>query len=138
MVELICSVKFIVSLPFTFHDGLYGAMVKIESSGLLIAPVLLTVIIYVILLCTLSPQRASSGATSIRMRALIRMTHGVVIGLLVFNVPGLLYTLIVMIAYGYDMKSNIAVCIISRVLILNYKCFQLDVNVDRKTTVIVA
>ncbi len=40
-VLLICSVKFIVSLPFTFHRGLYGAMVKIENSGLLMAPILL-------------------------------------------------------------------------------------------------
>ena len=108
LVFLISSIKFIVSLPSTFNRNIFNAVEGIESYGLLIAPILLTVIIYVMLLCTLNPQTAAGSATGIRMRELVKMTYGVVIGLIVCNVPALLYTTI-MRTQGYDMESNIAV-----------------------------
>ena len=59
--------------------------------GLLILPVLLTVTMYIMLLCTLNPQATAGDATSIQMAVLSKMTHGIVIGLVVCNVPGLAF-----------------------------------------------
>ena len=108
LVLLICSITFIVSLPSIVDRNIYSAFEAIEHYGLLFAPILLTVIIYIMLLCTLDPQTAAGGATGIRMRALAKMTYGVIIGLIVCNVPGLLY-MVIMVAQGYDMKHNISV-----------------------------
>ena len=108
MVLVICSIKFILSLPSISARSVYSAFESIEHYGLLTAPIVLTVIIYVMLLCTLDPQTAAGSATGTQMRELVKMTYGVVIGLVVFNVPGLLYTVIV-VTQGYEMDSNVAV-----------------------------
>ena len=57
------------------------------------------------LMCTLDPQTAASSGTGTQMRQLVKMTYGVVIGLLVFNVPGFFYAAVV----PYETDSNIAV-----------------------------
>ena len=108
MVLVICSIKVILSLPSTFDRNAYNAVISIEHYGLVAAPLLLTVIIYVMLLCTLDPQTAAGSATGTRMRELVKMTYGIVLGLIVFNVPGLLYTVIIT-TQGYDMDSYVAV-----------------------------
>ena len=111
VVLLICLITFLVSLPSVSDRNVHIAFIAIEQYGLLGAPILLTVIFYVMLLCTLDPQTAASSGTGEKMRELVKMTYGVVIGLLVFNVPGLLYTVAV-VAQEYETDSNIAVRII--------------------------
>ena len=109
---LFCSIWFILSLPSTFNPTVYNVIDNIKNIGLLVAPVILTVIFYAVLLCTLDPKTAACGATAKQMKELAKMTYGVVIGLLVCNVPGLLY-LIIMITMHYDMQSNTSVWTVS-------------------------
>ena len=105
VVLLISFIHLLVSLSTPSDRSVHNAFVAIEQYGLVGAPILLTVIFYVMLFCTLDPQTATSSGTGTQMRQLVKMTYGVVIGLLVFNMPGLLYT-VIMAAAGYDMKSN--------------------------------
>ena len=85
------SISFVISLPYFYNPKIYSIANLIESQALLTAPILLTVAIYVMLLCTLRPDTTAGDTTSIRMKALVKMTHGIVIGLVVCNVPGLAY-----------------------------------------------
>ena len=114
VVLLICFITFLVSLPSVSDRSVYRILnTYIENIGLLGAPMLLTVIFYAMLLCTLNPETAVSSATSVQMRELVKMTYGIVIGLLVFNVPGLIYTAIMGFS-GFDMKSSTAVIFLTR------------------------
>ena len=125
---LLPTIAFILSLPDLYDPNMYSTVVAIEVHALLTVPILLTVLIYVVLLCTVhrhaAANKRTSNATSIRMRALAKMTHGIVIGLIVCNVPGLIF-----FAYFTKMieagkindvfKSIPAVRIVSQVPILN-------------------
>ena len=87
---LVPSVKFIVSFPSLYDVNIYNTFVAIETYGLMTAPIILTILLYAVLLCFLNQQVALSDAVISRMKALAKMTHGVVAGLIVCNVPGLL------------------------------------------------
>ena len=101
---LICFIKFIVCLPSIYDPTVYNVFVAIQNFGLLAAPVLFTVILYAVLLCTLDPKTAACGATATQMKELAKMTYGVIIGLLVCNMPGLLY-LTIMPTQNFNMQS---------------------------------
>ena len=118
---LVSSTKFIVSLPVFYDANILKIFTGIENYGLMTAPILLTVLLYVMLLCSLKTQTAARitthEATITRMKALAKMTHGVVASLIVCNVPNLVYTAYVgaLIGYGIDddvFTSNVSVCIV--------------------------
>ena len=92
---LLPAISLITSLPYFYDPNIYSAVIDIAVYGLVTVPILLTVIIYAILLFTVKRKRIEgnrlSHSTSKRMRALAKMTHGIVIGLIVCNVPGLLF-----------------------------------------------
>ena len=69
----------------------FDDFIAIENYGLLTAPIILTVLLYVVLLCSLKTPTAAHEATITQLKALAKMTHGVVAGLIVCNVPGLMY-----------------------------------------------
>ena len=111
---LVSSTMFIVSLPPLYDINIYNTFVAIVNYGLLAAPILLTVVIYVMLLWSLNQQTSIAEATNTQMKALAKMTRGVVAGLIVCNVPGMLYLayLVTMIGQGKGddvFTSNIAV-----------------------------
>ena len=121
---LIPTITFVVS----FYDQyIFSTIVAIQAQGLCTVPILLTIVMYGILICSLEPQTGAADATAIRMAALVKMTHGIVIGLIVCNVPGIAF-----VAYLSTMQkqgkldavfqSDTAVRIISSVPILNCKC----------------
>ena len=98
---LIPLTKFIVSLPVLYNAIIVDIFSAIQNYGLITAPILLTALLYGMLLCYLKTQRRAHRNTSLdyqndqqiirRMKALAKMTHGVVAGLIVCNVPGLIY-----------------------------------------------
>ena len=54
-------------------------------------PLLSTMTIYAILLCTLKQKNTFNEATNRRMEPLEKMTHGIIFALVVLNVPGALF-----------------------------------------------
>ena len=88
---LVSSTKFILSLPPLYDVNVFRPFVMVENFVIVMAPILLTVFLYIILLCSLNPQSAITEGTITRMKALAKMTRGVVVGLIVCNVPGLAY-----------------------------------------------
>ena len=82
---LVSSTYFIVSLPGLYDLNIYNTFVGIVNHGLGTAPILLTVLLYAILLCSLNPQANRLA------KSFAKMTHGIVIGLIVCNIPGLIY-----------------------------------------------
>ena len=92
---LLPTIAFVLSLPDIYDPDIFNTMVNIEVHALLTVPILLTVLIYAVLLWTVHRHAGTesrvSNATRIRMRAFAKMTHGIVIGLIVCNVPGLMF-----------------------------------------------
>ena len=119
---LLSSVFFIVHLsPFVYEASVAKTVFTlIASHGLLTAPIIITVLLYVVLLCSLKAQTANQKVTTHpstikHMKAMAKMIHGVVAGLLVCNVPNLLYNayVVTMIAQGRRddiYSSNVLVC----------------------------
>ena len=114
---LVSSVYFIVHLPF-FDASVREILNAIQNYGLLTTPILLTVVLYVMLICFLKTRTAAGviwhEANIKRLKALAKMTHGVVAGLIICNVPGLMYNAYIaaMIRRGRGddiFKSNISV-----------------------------
>ena len=87
---LVPSLQVIVSLPSLYDVNVYNKFVAIDTYGLLAAPILLTVLVYVMLQCSIKQQVALNDAVKRRKKALAKMTHGIVAGLIICNVPGLL------------------------------------------------
>ena len=92
---LVSSVYFIVHLPPLYAANVVRIVTAIATFGLLTAPILLTILLYVMLLCSLKTPTAARStaneATITQMKALAKMTHGVVAGLIICNLPGLMY-----------------------------------------------
>ena len=78
------STYFVVSLPGLYDLDTYITFVTIGKHGLVTAPFLLTVLLYAILLCSLNQE------ANLLVKSFAKMTHGIVIGLIVCNVPGLI------------------------------------------------
>ena len=81
---LISSIYFVVSLPGLYDLNTYIIFVGIGTHGIGTVPFLLTVLLYAILLCSLNPEENQL------VKSFARMTHGIVTGLIVCNVPGLI------------------------------------------------
>ena len=122
----VSSIKFIISLPPLYDANIYRPFLVIENFTIVTAPILLTVLLYAILLCSLNPQSSMNQATIARVNALAKMTRGVVVGLLVCNVPGLLHLAHVLTMIGRGKKgvltSNTVVRTASSFTIFDYKC----------------
>ena len=122
---LIPLIKFILTLPqVNVSYGVMFIFMIIESFGLVALPTLLTIMLYGILLCYINRhtttaegtimKQPSTETTKNQMKALAKMTHGVVVGVIFCNVPGLIFG-----AYAFTMwgqargeelfKSNIEV-----------------------------
>ena len=87
---LVPSVQLIVSFPFLFDVDVYNTFIAIQTYGLLVAPITLTVFLYVMLQCSIKQRVALSDVATPQLKALSKMTHGIVAGLIICNVPGLL------------------------------------------------
>ena len=108
---IVPSIKFIVSLPVFYEANIAKIFDAIQNYGLMTAPILLTVLLYFMLLCSLKTQTAARitthEATITRMKALAKMTHGVVAGLIVCNVPGLMYNAHIGYMIGHGRGDDI-------------------------------
>ena len=98
---LVSSTKLVVSLPSLYDFNLYNTFCMVVNYGLLVAPIMLTALVYVMLLCSLRQKSilnelvvgtSIADATNKRLKHLAKMTRGVVVGLIVCNVPGLAYS----------------------------------------------
>ena len=98
---LLSSITFIGALPPFYDVNVYNTFVTITNQLLVTFPILLTVLLYVMLMCSLNQQTSNNEGTMTQMKALASMTRGVVVGLLICNVPGLLY-----LAYLINMQSK--------------------------------
>ena len=87
---LVPSVQLIVSFPFLFDVDVYNTFIAIQTYGLLVAPITLTVFLYVMLQCSIKQRVALSDVATPQLKALSKMTHGIVAGLIICNVPALL------------------------------------------------
>ena len=87
---LVPSVQLIVSFPSLFDVDVYNTFVAIQTYGLLVTPITLTVFLYVMLQCFIKKQVALADAVAQQMKVLSKMTHGIVAGLIICNVPALL------------------------------------------------
>ena len=87
---LIPSIEFILSLPQIYDVNAFRAFSTFRNAYFTV-PVPLTILIYAILLCFLNRHTATSEAVTIQMKTVAKMTHGVVVGLLLCNVPGLIF-----------------------------------------------
>ena len=116
---LLPAITFIISLPYFYDPHLYNVFHILDAQVLMTAPILLTLAMYGTLLCTLNQQttaNSTNAETSNQMKGLAKMTHGIVIGLVVCNVPGLAFMIYLgTVAQQGKMeaffKSNIAVWI---------------------------
>ena len=122
---LLPLLDFLLTLPSVYNSKVYGAAAGFQFLVFFIGPTFSTVIIYCLLLCNLNPETTISEATSSRMRGMAKMTRGIIIGLLVCNVPGIIFNiyLIMMILQGktYEtFSSTVAVRTSRQRLIVNY------------------
>ena len=72
---------------FTNHPTLYNYVHVTAYHITRTVPMLLTIVLYVMLVCTLNKKNPTNAAVSRRKRDLYRMVKGVVICMVVFNVP---------------------------------------------------
>ena len=87
---LVPSLQVVVSFPSLYDVTVYNTFVAIDTYGLLTAPIVLTLLVYVILQYSIKQQVAINDAGKRKIKSLAKMTHGIVAGLIVCNVPGLL------------------------------------------------
>ena len=104
---LLPLLDFLLTLPSVYNSKVYGAAAGFQFLVFFIGPTISTVIIYGLLLCTLTPETTINEATASRMKGMAKMTRGIVIGLLVCNVPGIIFNiyLIMTVLQGREYET---------------------------------
>ena len=86
---LVPSIVLILYSPSLVHRKVSGLSYLILIQLSATVPTLLTISIYVTLLYTLKKSTAASKETSKRIKLLAKMTHGIVVAMVVFSLPGI-------------------------------------------------
>ena len=102
-------------MPSVYDENAYIIANGIQFHVIYTLPIIATVIMYGILLYTLKKKTDVSEATSMRLKSMSKMTQGVVVGLIVCNVPLILWVQywIVMLKQGNSdavFKSTFGGC----------------------------
>ena len=89
---LIPSFTFVLTAPSIYDQQLYTLANMIQFHLIYTIPITGTLIMYGLLIYALKKKKRVSEAVNLRLKAMARMTQGIVIGLVVCNVPLILWT----------------------------------------------
>ena len=89
---LIPSFTFVLTAPSIYDQKLYTLANMVQFHLIYTIPITGTLIMYGLLIYALKKKKRVSEAVNLRLKAMARMTQGIVIGLVVCNVPLILWT----------------------------------------------